>query len=61
MKVYCFCCFYKGTEQSVGACRVEDLGKGRKTSDGSIGVKEQISNSLGNIYSTAVRALLRKE
>lgn len=60
MKVYCFCCFYKGTGQSLGACRVEDR-EGKEKSDGAIGVKEQISNSLGNIYSTAVGAWLRKE
>lgn len=35
--------------------------EGKEKSDGAIGVKEQISNSLGNIYSTAVGAWLRKE
>lgn len=44
-----------------GPCRVEDLGDGRKKGGGAIGVKEQISSSLGNIYSLAVRAWLRKE
>lgn len=46
----------------MGACRVQDLVKGRKEKgDGAIGAKEQISNSLDNIYSTAVEVWLRKE
>lgn len=39
---------------------VAQLQKGRK-SDSAVGVKEQISNSLGNIYNTAVGVWLRKE
>lgn len=40
----------------MGARRVEDLGRGRYESDGAAGVKEPISDSLGNIYSTAAGA-----